>query len=354
MGIIFGASPLMSFFLAFTAGAISDRFGSRWVVGGSLFIIAFAGGLRAVAGSAIELMIYSFIMGVGLAISGPNIPKVLGMWFPRDELGKANGIVMSAIPFGGALTIAIAADFMSPAFGGWKGVMVAVGCICLGIAVLWMFLYREKDAESVHGKSGQSILHNFKKVLKVRDVWLVAMFFGLFYAACGTITGLLPVILGERGVARPGMFVSIFMWVGIVATPLGGMASDKVGKRKPFLIIGAIVMAICFPLLIKMQGWALVVTMLVIGTSAAFIVPLKTTIPAEIEETGTKLAATTFGFMMMLGYAMGFLGPVVSGWLIDVTGSPLSAFILMAVVLLVAVGIVIPLKETGKKAATGK
>ncbi len=51
---------------------------------------------------------------------------------------------------------------------------------------------------------------------------------------------------------------------------------------------------------------------------------------------------------------MGFLGPVVSGWLIDVTGSPLSAFILMAVVLLVAVGIVIPLKETGKKAATGK
>lgn len=347
MGIIYGASPLASLFLAFLAGSISDRFGSRWVVGGSLFVTALSCGFRAFADNATELIIYSFSMGVGMAIFGPNIAKVLGNWFPRKELGKANGIVVSAIPISGALTLATAADVMSPAVGGWRGVMVAVGGACLVMTVLWVALYREKDAEGASIEGGQNIWQNFREVLKVRDVWLVAMFFGLYYAACGTLTGLLPAILAERGVARSGVIVSIFMWVAIVVTPLSGIFSDGVGRRKPFLIFGATLMAICFPFLTKLHGWALVSTMLVVGTAAASVVPFKTAIPAEIEGIGVSLAATTFGFMMMIGYAMGFLGPVVSGWIMDISNSPMIAFVIMSTVLVTAAGIVIPMKETG-------
>ncbi|MBW2370140.1 MAG: MFS transporter [Deltaproteobacteria bacterium] len=353
MGIIFGMNPLASLFLAFIAGSISDRFGSRWVVGAAFLLITVAGGLRATSHSVLDLIIFAFLMGVGTAFFGPNVPKVLGTWFPKEELGKANGFVMTAIPLGGAAAIASSASILSPAFGGWRGVMVACAVICLVVTVLWMILYREKEIDGVDGKQTQAFSSNFKNVLKVKDIWLLAIFFGFYLAACGTVTGLLPVILTEKGVNRPGEIVSLFMWIGIVSTPLGGIAIDKFDRRKPFLIVGAIVMAAVYPLLVITQGAGLIIALLVLGMAAGIIVPLKTLLPVEIEGIGPRLAATAFGFMMMLGFAMGFLGPTISGKIMDVTGSALPAFIMMAVCMLVAACIAIPMKETGKQTNTG-
>jgi len=62
MGTIFGMAPLASLFFAFIAGSISDRFGSRWVVGGSVLLVAIGGGLRALAGSPFELIAFTFLM----------------------------------------------------------------------------------------------------------------------------------------------------------------------------------------------------------------------------------------------------------------------------------------------------
>lgn len=350
MGIIFGMNPLASLFLGFIAGSFSDRFGSRWVVGIALLLTALSGALRAVSVSAFELMVYSFIMGVGTAFLAPNSPKVLGMWFPREELGKANGIVMAAIPLAGAFSTATSASFMSPVFGGWKGVVIAFACMCMVMTIIWMLLYREGDAQGAVEKRKQAILSNFGNVLKVRDIWLVAFFFGLYLAATGTVTALLPVILEERGVSRPGEIVSIWMWVGIVSTALGGVASDKLGRRKPFLIGAAIVMAIGLPLLSGVQGMALIATLVLLGIAAGTLAPLKTVLAVEIKGIGPSLAATAFGFMMMVGFALSFLGPSVSGKLMDMTESSFSAFLLMAVCMLVAAGIAVALKETGKRA----
>jgi len=161
MGIIFGMVPLASLFIAFIAGSVSDRFGSRWVVGGSVMLIALAGSLRAISGNAIELIVFSFLMGVGTAFFAPNAPKVLGTWFPREELGKVNGFVMVAIPLGGATSIATSAGYLSPVFGGWRGVTIAFGVACLAISLLWMFLYRECGTEDSAVKKKPSLFIKF-------------------------------------------------------------------------------------------------------------------------------------------------------------------------------------------------
>ncbi len=51
----------------------------------------------------------------------------------------------------------------------------------------------------------------------------------------------------------------------------------------------------------------------------------------------------------MIGNAGGFAGPVVSGKIMDYTGSNISGFMLMAALLIIAAGFIFPMRETGGK-----
>jgi hypothetical protein len=51
----------------------------------------------------------------------------------------------------------------------------------------------------------------------------------------------------------------------------------------------------------------------------------------------------------MVGNSIGFVGPVVSGKLMDLSGVHWPAFVAMGVVLVLAAGCILPFKETGEK-----
>jgi len=72
-------------------------------------------------------------------------------------------------------------------------------------------------------------------------------------------------------------------------------------------------------------------------------------IPVEIEKIGTENTATAIGIIFMIGNTGGFIGPVISGKLMDVTGSHWAGFIFMAAALIAAAGSIVPLRETGRK-----
>ena len=94
--------------------------------------------------------------------------------------------------------------------------------------------------------------------------------------------------------------------------------------------------------------------MLVIaGAALGTIAPVVMSVPVEMEKIGTALAGTAVGFIFMLGSTGGFMGPVVAGKLMDVTGNVMPGFIFVSTVLMVAAGFIVPLKETGRKRKPG-
>jgi cyanate permease len=271
------------------------------------------------------------------------------MWFPPDELAKANGICISSMGIGGAIAMATAAGFMSPAFGGWRGTVVVLASFSLAMGILWVLLYRDKKADTGAESKQLNVLDNFKKVFKVRDIWLIAVFYGLNMIGLMAIITLLPVVLEERGVPRPGQLVSIMMVTSVVFNILGGIVSDKVGKRKPFLAICAFVFGICILTFATFTGVPLVITLVISGAAIGTIAPVMMTIPVEMKQVGTLLAGTAVGFIFMIGNTGGFIGPVVSGKLMDLTGSLWPGFIFMAAALIFAAVVIVPLQETGRK-----
>lgn len=349
MGSVMGVLGLASLFFAIIGGGVSDKVGSRWALGISVVVVAVAGALRASVGSATSLIVFMFIMGAGMAVMGPNMPKALGMWFSQKELGLANGLCISGMGLGAAVAMAISASILSPVFGGWRNTLLVIGAIVLVMAILWIILFKERTVEGAPEKKEQSMLENFKKVFRVKDVWCLSLFYGLNMVGLMSVITFLPISLEERGVARAGELVSIMMGVSVVFNIIGGILSDKLGVRKPFLLICAVIMGLSFLGFTTFTGISLIIVLAVAGAAVGSIAPVLMTIPVELEEIGHGLAATAMGLIFMIGNTGGFVGPVISGKLMDLTGSQAAGFIFMAAALIVAAIFAIPLRETGRK-----
>jgi MFS family permease len=148
--------------------------------------------------------------------------------------------------------------------------------------------------------------------------------------------------------------VGIMMGATVVFNVLGGMLSDKVGKRKPFLIISAVVFGLCVLGFANFTGTALIVVLIIAGAAMGTIAPVLMSVPVEIERIGTALVGSAIGFIFMLGNTGGFVGPVVAGKLMDMSDSSLPGFIFIAAALILSAVFIVPLKETGRKRKPGE
>jgi len=349
MGMVIGVIPLASLFFAPLGGGLSDKMGCRWVFASGAVLVAVAGGLRYFSQSVVGFTACMFFIGAGIAIFTTLIPKVASIWFPPQDLAKANGIGMSSMQLGGAIGMALAVRFLAPTFGGWRETTVAVAILAVVAGLLWVLFYRDRVVAGGPVEPQENMSQNFKKVMKVKEVWLLAVVYGIFMIDLMAIVAHLPHTLQEKGVANAGGYVGLWLMVAVVFNVLGGVVSDIVGKRKPFLVFAAFIFGLCIPTFVMVTGAALVTTIVISGAVAGTAVPIIMTIPAEMKQVGPALAGPSMGLLFMLGNAGGFVGPVVAGIIMDVTGAPSTAFMFMAAAIIVAGLLALSLPETGQK-----
>jgi cyanate permease len=351
MGIIMGMITVPSLFFSLIGGGISDKVGSRWAFGVCVLIVSIAGTFRAIAGSVYGLAVCMFLMGIGLSTLGPNFSKALVMWFPPRELAMANGICMVSMPLALTVGMGTAAGVFSPGLGGWRNVMVALGICTFVTGLLWMTLFREGKLHEANGEKKQSIIDNFKKVFKVKDIWWASIFYSFTMIGVMSVFTLLPHSLSERGLTRAmaGVLVAVMTGTNTVFKIVGGTLSDRTGKRKPFLFISSIVLGICIFAFSTFTGLPLIIALIIAGAAMGTISPIFMVTLVELKEIGPALAATTTGLIFMIGNVFGFIGPIVSGKLMDVTGAQWPGFLFMGLAFVIAAFFILPVRETGQK-----
>jgi nitrate/nitrite transporter NarK len=262
----------------------------------------------------------------------------------------ANGICISSMGVGGALAMATAAKYLSPACGGWRGLMFVLGALLALTGILWMVLYKDapKKAGETAKKNKGDVRENFKKVLKVKDVWLIALFYAFCNMGLISIISFLPIIFEERGMTKAGEAVAVILGTSVLFNIAGGILSDKLGKRKLFLWSSALAFGICVPFFGLFNGVLLIVSLAIAGAAMGTFAPIMMTVPVELEKVGPALAGTAIGFIFMIGNVGGFIGPVFAGKIMDITGTYWSGLIFMTICFIAASLIVVPLQETGR------
>jgi len=351
-GALWSAIALGTMLSAIVGGALGDRFGIRWAVGFGVFFMGFFLTLRGTASSFTTLYAWMLLFGVALAVTFSNVPKALGMWFPPEEFGLANGVTQAGYGAGAGLATVLT-PLIIEAIGGWRRLTYLLGVLTMVLGVLWLLTVRERTAGVSHGSGRTGVGEALLRVLKVRDVWIVAGCYFLFLGGYIGLIGYAPtyfVSVQELTPAAAGAVLSIVMWLYVPGTFIIPTLSDRIGLRKIFyfpgmLATGVLIFSAAFvlgsPLWVIAASWGFMA-----GSGAlAFVVPL------EMVGVGPALAGSALGVAVTAGYLGGFVAPLICARLVEL--NPVAGFAFGGGCYALSGLLFLLLKETGPRVRKG-
>ena len=341
---------LMAVFSSIPGGALGDRYGIRSIVAIATFLAAIIGLARIFAPNFGGMYTLMLLYGTVLGLAIPNLPKLVGIWFPPEQAGLASGIYVTGMGTGLSLGL-----LTGPHFGGWRPAFTYTAILILVVAVLWTLLARNapKGVE-IHMPP---MVSGIKKGIRSKNIWLVAVAQFLFMGTFVSFSGNLPKALESVHHISPGTagaIASLLTWGLVAGNFLLPILSDRVGLRKPFIYLGVVTAAVClffaWFLAPSTATWILV---FLGGFILGGVPPILFTIPLELPEIGHEYVGGASGLVVSLLNMGGFLLPLLVMSPLVITGT-LSAYttgFLVTMVILAA--IVLPtifLRETGARA----
>ncbi len=350
--LIFTAPVLVEIFSSLPGGALGDRYGLRVVVAVDGAIAGVSGLFRAFMHDFTSQFILMLLYGIAWGMVVPNLPKLVGVWFPPKRTGLASGIYMAGMGAGGTLGL-----FTASYFPNFRVAFIAIGFLTLTVTVIWTVFARSCPAgvKIEH----PDIISGVKVGLKNRNIWLLAAVQFLIHGAMISFQGNLPQALKNIHGMSPAVSsnVSAIMTLGFVTGNLFfPPLSDRVGLRKPFVLVAALVGT---PLLygswLLAPGIGTWVLAYLGGTIVGAAPPILFAVPAELPEIGEAYVGGASGIIVSSMNAGGFLvsNLITSPIMASGTAAAYSTGFMVSIALLM--GIVIPtlfLTETGRRKKT--
>jgi len=346
----FSICILLEGVLGMVMGRATDRWGPRMVI----TLCGFLLGLGYLLMSQISALwhfylLYGVIIGIGLG--GLWVPPVsiVVRWFSKRR-NMMTGIAVAGTGIGGLITPLIATWLISTYT--WRLSYVILGSVVLVLVVLSaQFLKRDpaqvgqlpygENGREVHGlQLGDNGL-SFREAIYTKQLWLVSgLFFCFGFCVFIIMVHLVPHAI-ELGIpaASAANILAIIGGVSIAGKTIMGAATDRIGTRTGIIIGFILVFATLVWLVIVRELWMLYLFAIIFAFGYATMVALMSPIIAElfgIRSVGILLGIVNFA--ATIGCAV---GPVLAGWLFDISGSYQLAFLLCAAVSLI--GLIITL-----------
>jgi ACS family glucarate transporter-like MFS transporter len=344
MGYIFGAFALGYALFEIPAGWWGDTLGprralARIVLGWSLFTA-----LTGAASGLFSFLGIRFLFGAGEAGAFPNIARAVANWFPLRERGRAMSASFLGLATGASFTAALV--LQGVARQGWRTVFFEFGLLGVVWTAVWLWLFEDRPREIAgpvieappEHVNGRDLLPG-GKLYRPNLGWICAMYFAYGYSLYFYISWLPTYLLKGRGfsITSTGLFSAlpwVFSGAGYMA---GGWLTDRIGKtgnlKNARCGVGMFGYAASGMLLIIVATTPDRVTAAAVLAGASFFQAL-TVSPAWTVclDVGHRRAGLVTGCMNTVGNLGGALAPVVTGRLVESTGSWNYPFYLMAAI----------------------
>ena len=338
-------------FMPFVAGWMASRVGIARSIRIGLILIC-ASVFTPFAGSFALLLASRFIFGLGGAMLITLIGPLVLQWFPRQELPVVNGFNYVAVNTGISASLFITLPLAARL--GQRGVLLAYATASVALALAWIFGGRERDT------SGQPLViargETYLDVLRSKETWWLALGFSGPLALYLCLNTWLPTFYGESlGMTKleASRVTGLFNLAGIPAAIVGGFLCKAIVRRKPLILIPAVVMGISgFGLFLLHERTALFACAALFGISLFLWISPVATLAMELPGMTPKRLAMVMGVYYSVSYIAGFLAPVLVGALRDHTGSFVPGFAIFAAASWSLAIFSAMLPETGKKKIT--
>jgi MFS family permease len=332
----FSISVMMDGLLGIFMGRFADRFGPRIVltIAGCLTATGFLLMSRVTALWQMYL-VYGVIAGIGMG--GVFVPMITAVarWFITRR-GTMNGIVLAGMGIGQLIAPPVA-NWLTLRLN-WSGSYIVLSVVVLILIVFSAQFLRKgpsqvgrvsdnKPGSANRGTAMQPRSYALKEAVRTGRFWLIfTIFFCMGFTGFSLMVHIVPHVIDIGISASTG--ASILAAVGganILGRLSMGVAADRIGNRLVSVIGFALVLMPTVWLLFIGQAWQFLVFALFFGFGQGAISSAQAPIVAEL--FGLKSHGLIFGcvgFGAMLG---GTIGPVLMGYLFDVTASYQIAFI---------------------------
>lgn len=328
---LLGTIPVLAMgFLAPLGPVLSGSIGPRMGTALCVLLIAVFGVLRAILPDALTVLLATIGVGVGMAVVGPILPAIVRQRLPNYPAAGTGAYVAGLVV--GATATALLAVPLAEALGGWRASFAAVSSVAFISLAAWLVLMPRDP--TLRRSAPQLPRLPWRRP----SAWLLGAIFGsqsiLFY---GGITWLAS-IYTERGwgAFEAGSLVALFTGIGLVPTLAVPLIADRIGNRRSQLaaaaalsIVGAAVIALTPAEAPGSLVTVAAVILLGLGIGAYF--PLALTLPVDVAGNPAD-AASISALMLLVGYLLAAMSPVVLGFVRDAAGNfTLVTWMLVAV-----------------------
>lgn len=346
-GLLFSALVAMIVVGALLGGYVGDRAGIKKALGVGAALVGGGAPLRGLTSGYGSLLFFMALIGLGYGFLLPNLPKLAQGWFPRNYLGKVTGIYMASLYAGAAFAISATLPINSLFGGSWRSTLLVFGLLSAASAAAWWLVARNPPSSDA-ARTPENSPGGSQRVWANGQVWLVAVLLTSMNIFFYTLGGWLPTIFVERG-SPPyvaSLMTSALYFLAIPATLIIPLLSDRIGRRKPFLWVLALLAAgASYGLLVTPLAfvWILAATL---GFATAGIMVVCYMLPVEMVSISALGRAS--GIIVSVGFVGGIVGPYIAGLLRDVTQSFVAVILLLVVSALLAGVLAALVRETGK------
>ena len=222
-------------------GVMLDRFGPRRLITVAVGLVAV--GSFVFAGAETLWMAYlgRMLIGFGCAFSFAGALNYAAIWMPAHRFSTLSGGAQMLGVIGG-ITGQAPLGAAVEAFG-WRPMMLVIAVFGAALAIACGFILRDRP-RAADAPARPRLLEGLKRAARSGQVWLAAMFGLAMTSAMLAFGGLwgVPYVMEAYGhpKAEAALLVSCLFIGWGVGAPLFGWLADKYRRRKPFMILGAI------------------------------------------------------------------------------------------------------------------
>jgi MFS family permease len=353
-----GASSLAFLMLGFMGifvGRMNDRFGPRIII---VLSGLFLGGgylLMSLLHASWQLyLFYGVIVGTGMASNDIVTLSTIARWFVAKR-GMMTGIAKVGTG-AGQFMVPLIVTALIAAYG-WRTSYLIIGASVLVLYILLAQLFRRDPQQmglapdnakwNLHeqnerGEQGLT-LH---EAIRTRQFWTLS--FAYFCVIFGLLTIVVHIVqhATDVGLSRPvaAGVLSAIGAVSMVGRFTMGRASDKIGCRRAIIICFVILISSFLWLLMVQKLWMFYLFSIIYGFAHGGFYTLASPMTAEL--FGTKAHGSLLGIVQFAFTLGGAVGPLLAGYIFDLTGSYYLDFWGCTAVALIGLVLMVSLKQT--------
>jgi MFS family permease len=358
IGALGSAWALTYGFAQLPSGYLLDRLGPKALVGVTMIVWSLFQAAGGIAGSYIQLMLSRIGLGATEAPCFPSATRSVSDWFDVKDRGTPSGVYTSGAYIGPTIAPPILTTIML--YWDWRVMFIIMGLAGIVAALGWFAVYRDPRKQELSAQDAEYLranrearssvsLREWSSLFRFKAMW--ALMLGAF--CTGYITWMyqtwLPAYLEMQqhiSIAKAGFLSSVPLICAFFGAIVGGWVSDRlvrggvelIASRRLPLILGLLLSAAFTGLAamattagMAIAAIAFAMFFMQFGITCKWIL-----VTAVTPQAYCASAASNQNFAGFLG---GTLSPILTGYIVDVTGSFVVALAIGAAITLTGAAI---------------